>query len=89
MVWRMVMATNMGSDSSILVRENNIAVRAAFGFASAGASTKPKAIFWFGQITSHTLRNMMMASHMPMPMNTLPSSKAKPLAAFKVSEETK
>jgi hypothetical protein len=45
MVWRMVMATNMGSDNSILVRENNIAVRAAFGLASAGASTKPRAIF--------------------------------------------
>ena len=62
------MAISIGNDSSVLVRENSIAVRAALGLASASASTMPSAIFWFGQITNHTLNAMISAIHMPIPM---------------------
>ena len=46
-----------------------IAIRAALALASASASTIPSAIFWFGQITTQTLRNMMIASQIPTPIS--------------------
>src|SRR5690606_38119465 len=63
-----VIVTSIGIESSMFVRENSMAVRAALALASASASTMPRAIFWFGQMKAQTLMNMMIASHMPAPI---------------------
>ncbi|MND08371.1 hypothetical protein D3C83_309430 [compost metagenome] len=51
-----------------MVREAIIARLPAFAFAASSTVTMPSAFFWFGQMTSQTLRNMMMPSHMPTPI---------------------
>src|SRR5262249_28545860 len=85
-----VIATSIGTDNSVLVRENSIAVLPAAAFAAASRSgyllPMLSAFCWFGQMTAQTLMNMMMASHMPTPMNTVfGSPNAGLLAAPKVS----
>jgi hypothetical protein len=52
----------------VLIRDACRLLRAAAAFSSADASTIPNAFFWFGQITNRTLKAMMSASHMPMPI---------------------
>jgi hypothetical protein len=64
------MQKSMGIDNMVLVRDASKAMRPAFFFASALASTRPSTFFWFGQMTNQTLAAMIMASHMPMPMVT-------------------
>jgi hypothetical protein len=70
----MVIDVSMGSDSMVLMRLASAAIRAALALASASASTIPSAIFWFGQITPQTFRNMMIASHTPTPIRVKPMS---------------
>ena len=45
------MVNSIGMDNKVFVLENNIAVLADLAFKSGSASTIPKALFWFGQIT--------------------------------------
>ena len=58
----------------MLVREAQAALRAAaaaFGSASWPAAVRSAfsmTIFWFGQMTPHTLANMTSASRMPVAM---------------------
>jgi len=63
------MQSSIGIDSKVLVREKIIAVRAALAFAASSAATIPSAFFWFGQITNQTLKAMISASHMPIPIS--------------------
>src|SRR5690606_3106887 len=51
------MEKSIGTESIVFTREKSIAVRAAAGFLSAGASIMPSATFWFGQITNQTLNH--------------------------------
>ena len=74
------MQNSMGIESSVLVRENSMAVRADLAFESASASTMPSARFWFGQMTNQTLNHMIVPSHMPMPIAVLLPSSMKPIA---------
>ena len=62
------MHKSIGNDRRVLVLENNIAVRADFAFNSGSHSTIPKALFWFGQITNHTLNAIIRPSHIPIPI---------------------
>jgi len=45
-----------------------------------GKVIAPTALFWFGQMMNHTLKAMIRASHMPMPIavNGLPNISAVP-----------
>ena len=65
------MLSNIGNDSKVLVLENNIAVLADFALVSASTSIIPKALFWFGQITNHTLKAIIIPNHIPIPIAVL------------------
>ena len=45
------------------------AVAAALAFAASSAATIPSTFFWFGQMMTQTLKAMISASHMPMPIS--------------------
>ena len=80
------MLSNIGNDSKVLVLENNIAVLADFAFVSASTSIIPKALFWFGQITNHTLKAMIKPNHIPIPIAVclgIPEPKLKVIASCK------
>ena len=62
------MKYSIGIENMVLKRLVIMAVRAAAFFASASASTRPRAIFWFGQMMCQTLKAMTMPSHMPIPI---------------------
>ena len=55
-------------DSTKLMRDAIIAVRADFALASSSAGLRPSAYFWFGQMTNHTFAAIMSPSHMPSPI---------------------
>ena len=52
----------------MFVLENSIAVLADLAFVSGSLSTIPKALFWFGQITNHTLNAIIIPNHIPIPI---------------------
>ena len=65
------MKTSIGSEKIVFMRDARSARRPA---AAASGSASPPActlralamtFFWFGQITSHTFRNIVSASRMP------------------------
>ena len=62
------MLNSIGKDNKVFVRENNIAVLADFAFNSGSQSTIPKALFWLGQITNHTLKAIIIPNHIPIPI---------------------
>src|ERR1700722_1326355 len=62
------MQNSMGIESIVLVRETSMARRPALAFSSGADGTNPSAFFWFGQMMNQTLKAMISASHMPMPM---------------------
>ena len=45
------------------------AVAAALALAASSAATRPSTFFWFGQMMTQTLKAMISASHMPMPIS--------------------
>ena len=55
-------------DNNVFVLENNIAVLADLAFNSGSHSTIPKALFWLGQITNHTLKAIIKPNHIPIPI---------------------
>ena len=61
----------MGMDSMVLVREAKPAARAAFGFSSSLASTKPITFCWLGQIMNQTLNAIIRPNHIAMPNKAL------------------
>ena len=63
------MQSSIGIDSKVLSRDAIPAVAAAFAFAASSALTKPSTFFWFGQMMTQTLKAMINASHMPMPIS--------------------
>ena len=52
----------------VLIRDVMPARRAAAAFSSDEALTIPRTFFWLGQITNQTLKAMINASHMPIPI---------------------
>ena len=50
-----MIVNNICRDSKVFVLENSIAVLAEEALTSGGASTIPKAFFWFGHIINQTL----------------------------------
>ena len=60
------MNISIGPENSTLVREAS----SAFGPAlEASPDTIPQTIFWFGQMISHTFRNISVPSSAPMVMS--------------------
>ncbi len=65
------MKTSIGSEKIVFWREARAAFRAAGG--TVGSASPPACtlralamtFFWFGQITSHTFRNIVTARRMP------------------------
>ena len=62
------MKNNIGIDSMVLVREARNATRRALPFSSSVADTIPRIYFWLGQISTHTLKSMMVPSQAPTPI---------------------
>ena len=60
------------------MRDAMAATTLALAFSSSEADTIPRIFFWFGQISTQTLNNMMVPSQAPVPIMTapLPSMKA-------------
>ena len=59
------MPINMGAENRVLVREAKPAFGAAF---AASPGTIPQTIFWFGQIISHTFKNIKVPMRPPIMM---------------------
>src|SRR5277367_3964211 len=62
------MHISMGSDKMKLIRDALPAVLRAAAFCSSVAGTMPRIFFWFGQMNTQTLNNMIVPNHAPMPM---------------------
>ena len=62
------MLINIGIESRVFVRDARNAVRLPLAMASGVASTMPSTFFWFGQIKIHTLNNMIVPHHAPIPI---------------------
>src|SRR5210317_2362003 len=58
----------IGMDISVFEREARKAVFLALATSSALASTMPRTFFWFGQMSTHTLNNMIVPNHAPTPI---------------------
>lgn len=57
-----------GMDMSVFERDAMNAMFLAFATSSAVASTMPKTFFWFGQMSTQTLNNMIVPSQAPIPI---------------------
>src|SRR5713226_9003465 len=71
------MKKSIGNDSTKFVRDARNAIRACFAISGGGEVLFAAAsvviritTFWFGQIRSHTFRNMMIPSPPPMAIET-------------------
>src|ERR1043165_2062186 len=69
----------IGIDSIVLVREARNAVRRALAFSSSVAGFRPRTFCWLGQISTQTLKIMMVPSQAPTPI-ALPFGPAVPTA---------
>ncbi len=59
----------------MFVRENSMAVLAALALCLGDlAFFMPKAIFWHGHITNHTLKAIIVPNHIPIPIAVCPIS---------------
>lgn len=68
------MHSNIGIDSTELRCDAIPAAAEAFAFSASSAVTKPNTFFWFGQMITQTLKAMISASHMPMPIRRGPKT---------------
>ncbi len=63
------MHSSIGIDNKVLSLEAIPAALAAFALAASSALTSPSTFFWFGQMITQTLKAMIKASHIPMPIS--------------------
>ena len=57
------MHMSMGKDRMKLMRDALPAILRAAAFSSSVAGTSPRIFFWFGQMKTHTLNNMMVTAY--------------------------
>src|ERR1700694_3280013 len=62
------MHMSMGKDRMKLMRDARPAILRAAAFSSSVAGTMPKIFFWFGQMNTQTLNNMIVPSQAPTPL---------------------
>ncbi len=73
------MHISIGNDRMKLMRDALAAILRAAAFSSSVADTIPRIFFWFGQMKTQTLNNMMVPSQAPMPIVRTPGCNANAL----------